>query len=123
MIPVANLHSKHSQWKKALLVYYDIEFSGNIRSEFGKDCSIFEIALSCKREEFFCVINPYLTKTNVQPTVHPKYKMLSKEEYSKNTDARSENIRSPGVGQPSKTARKTQEEAETQVNAKIARDP
>ena len=92
MIPMANLHSKHSQWKKALLVYYDIEFSGNIRSEFGKDCSIFEIALCCKKEEFFCAINPYLTKTNVQPTVHPKYKMLSKEEYSKNTDAKSFHI-------------------------------
>ena len=88
MISTANLHSKNSQWKKALLVYYDIEFSGNIRSEFGKDCSIFEIALSVKKEGFFCVVNPYLTKANVQPTVHPKYKMLSKEEYSKDTNAK-----------------------------------
>lgn len=87
MIPTANLNNKAKHWKKALVVFFDIEFSGNIRSEFGKDCSIFEIALSCKKEELFCMINPYLTKKNVQPTVHPKYKMVSKEEYS-NTNAK-----------------------------------
>ena len=87
MIPTVNLHSRDSQWKTALLVYYDIEFSGNIRSEFGIDCSIFEIALCCKKEELFCMINPHLSKTNVHPTVDPKYKMLSKEEYSRQTIA------------------------------------
>ena len=75
-----NLDNKSPLWRTALIVYYDLEFSGNIRLDFGKHCSIHEIAANCKREKFFCRVNPYLTKERVEPPVDPKYHMPSKLE-------------------------------------------
>ena len=75
-----NLDNKSPLWKTALIVYYDLEFSGNIRLDFGQHCSIHEIAANCKREKFFCRVNPYLTKERVEPPVDPKYHMPSKQE-------------------------------------------
>lgn len=75
-----NLDNKNSLWKTALIVYYDLEFSGNIRLDFGKHCSVHEIAAQCKHDRFFCHVNPYLTKEQVEAPVDPKYHMPSKEE-------------------------------------------
>ena len=76
-----NLSSTDSRWKTALIVYYDFEFSGNIRQNFGSQCSIHQIAAQCKNESFFCQINPYLSKEQVEPPVDIKYRMPSKEEF------------------------------------------
>lgn len=75
-----NLHNKNPVWKSALIVYYDLEFSGNIRLDFGRHCSVHEIAAQSKNEKFFCRVNPYLTKETVEAPVDPKYHMPSKEE-------------------------------------------
>ena len=75
-----NLDNKSPLWKSALIVYYDLEFSGNIRLDFGKHCSVHEIAAQCKNDRFFCHVNPYLTKNTVEPPVDPKYHMPSKKE-------------------------------------------
>lgn len=75
-----NLDNKNSLWKSALIVYYDLEFSGNIRLDFGQHCSVHEIAAQCKHDRFFCHVNPYLTKERVEAPVDTKYHMPSKEE-------------------------------------------
>ena len=87
MIAPISLHNKDCRWRTALLVYYDLEYSGNICSEFGKDCSIWEMAFICKREQLFCMVNPYLSKDSVQPPVDDKYMMPTREEYEKNVEA------------------------------------
>tara|TARA_Y100000817_G_scaffold311473_1_gene303676 strand:- start:136 stop:1134 length:999 start_codon:yes stop_codon:yes gene_type:complete len=71
--------STDARWKSALIVYYDLEYSGNIRHNFGKGCSIHQIAAESKRDKFFVRINPYLCKEVVEPPVDPKYHMPSKE--------------------------------------------
>ena len=76
-----NLNNKSLQWKSALIVYYDLEFSGNIRHDFGSKCSIHELAAQSKNERFYCKINPHLTKDVVEPPVDPKYHMPSKDDY------------------------------------------
>ena len=78
-----NLSSTDKRWKSALIVYYDFEFSGNIRHNFGTQCSIHQIAAQCKNETFFCQINPYLSKETVEPPVDTKYFMPSKEDFLK----------------------------------------
>lgn len=78
-----NLNNKSLQWKSALIVFYDLEFSGNIRNNFGENCSIHEIAAQSKSERFYCKINPYLTKHVVEPPVDTKYHMPSKEEFQR----------------------------------------
>lgn len=75
-----NLENTNELWKSALIVYYDLEFCGNIRSEFAATCSIHEIAAQSKQDRFFCRVNPYMTKETVEPPVDPKYHMPSKEE-------------------------------------------
>jgi DNA polymerase III epsilon subunit-like protein len=76
-----NLSSSDVRWKSALILYYDYEFSGNIRNNFGSQCSIHQIAARSKSDRFFCRINPYLSKEQVEPPVHPKYSMPSKDEF------------------------------------------
>lgn len=76
-----NLNNDNPLWKSALIVYYDLEFSGNIRLEFGKKCSIHQIAAQTRKDHFYCQINPYLTKETVEPPVDPKYHMPSEEEF------------------------------------------
>ena len=75
-----NLSNESELWKSALIVYYDLEFSGNIRLDFGKQCSIHEIAAQSKNDRFFCRVNPYATKEVVEPPVDPKYHMPSQQE-------------------------------------------
>lgn len=76
-----NLSSNDHRWKSALLVYFDYEFSGNIRHNFGSKCSIHQIAARSKNEKFFCRVNPYLSKDQVEPPVDTKYYMPSKAEF------------------------------------------
>jgi len=76
-----NLSSDDPRWKSALLVYFDYEFSGNIRHNFGFNCSIHQIAARCKNDTFFCRINPHLLKETVEPPVDTKYYMPSKDEF------------------------------------------
>ena len=75
-----NLQNTSPLWKSALIVYYDLEFSGNIRLDFGRHCSIHEIAAQTKQDRFFCRVNPYLTKEKVEAPVDPKYHMPSRQE-------------------------------------------
>ena len=71
------------KWKTCLIVYYDLEFSGDIRTDFGLGCSIHQIAAKTKRNQFFCNVNPYLTKNNVARPIDAKYPMMSKEAFFK----------------------------------------
>ena len=77
------LTSKNAKWKTCLIVYYDLEFSGDIRNNFGRECSVHQIAAKSKRNQFFCNVNPYLTKTNVARPIDAKYPMMSKEAFFK----------------------------------------
>lgn len=77
------LTKKNPKWKSCLIVYYDLEFSGDIRCNFGLGCSIHQIAAKSKRNQFFCNVNPYLTKNNVARPIDAKYPMMSKEAFYK----------------------------------------
>ena len=75
------LTKKDPKWKTCLIVYYDLEFSGDIRVNFGLGCSIHQIAAKSKRNQFFCNVNPYLTKKNVARPIDDRYPMMSKEAF------------------------------------------
>ncbi len=66
-------------WKKAIPVIIDFEYSGNVYD--AKNCAIWEIAAKYDDKLFHVLINPYITRNNVPPPVHEKYKMPTRENF------------------------------------------
>lgn len=80
------LDTNHPFWEKSVLVLYDLEYSGNLKDNLGRNCCIWEIYAKHGDKTFYTLINPHLTRKNVPPPVDERYKMPTKEEF-KNLNA------------------------------------
>lgn len=70
-------------WKKVIPVLYDLEYSGDVQEQHGKQCAIWEIAAKSGNNKFHVLINPYKSRKQVPPAIHERYKMPTKEEFIK----------------------------------------
>jgi len=89
---MAQLESTNNIWNNALIVVFDIEYSGNIQYNFGKNCAIWEWAAQVYQNKpldpnnnpkpFHQYINPKYTRGNiVPPPVDIKYAMPTDDEF------------------------------------------
>tara|TARA_A100001015_G_scaffold103684_1_gene115113 strand:+ start:3706 stop:4578 length:873 start_codon:yes stop_codon:yes gene_type:complete len=89
---MTQLHSGDPLWENALIVAYDIEYSGNIQYNFGTNCAIWEWAaqiytnsqtVETNAKPFHKYINPKYTRGIIPPPVEEKYAMPTDEEFRK----------------------------------------
>ena len=89
---MTQLEGSNKVWQNALIVVYDIEYSGNIQYNFGTNCAIWEWAAQVYSNDvsqtaakpFHRLINPKYTRGNiVPPPVDKKYAMPSDDEFRK----------------------------------------
>ncbi len=89
---MTQLEATNSLWENALIIVFDIEYSGNIQYNFGTNCAIWEWAAQVYENKcfknhpkpFHQYINPKYTRGNtVPPPVDNKYVMPTDEEFRK----------------------------------------